>query len=402
MTSMSDLPPFDSAHIARVHFRDWNHSFGIKTPDRLSHTHIIGKTGAGKSTLLETLLLQDIAAGQGLTLIDPHGDLVSRIAALIPPNRKNDVLYFNVPDHAQAYGYNPLKYVVPEKRSLVASGLLEVFHKLWGERAWGQRLEQILRNAMLVLLDQRNATLPDLLRLLRDDTFRKAVASECDNEEVRNYWLYEYPKYSPRYRADAIAPIQNKVGAFLADPNLNRILTRPKIPLQFRRIMDERKILLVNLAKGQIGEDSAHLLGGLLVTTLALAAFSRADSPHRPNHFLYVDEFQSFTTLSVANMLSELRKYQVGMVFAHQYFYQLDPAIQHAVLGNAGTLISFRVGAHDAPILAREFAPTFSETDLIKLPNYHIYLKLMIDGAPSRPFSAITLPPWDIPDITRH
>jgi type IV secretory pathway TraG/TraD family ATPase VirD4 len=385
---------------ARTLFRDQRQRFGIKRNDRLSHIYVIGKTGAGKSTLLETMMLQDISRGEGLTLLDPHGDLVERIARAIPPERRKDMIYFDVSDPEQPFGYNPLKRVAPEKRSLAASGILEVFRKTWGERAWGQRMEHILRNALLLLLDQPEATLADLLKLFRDESFRKDAAKNCGNEQVRDFWLLEFPKYSrefpkySRFAAEAVAPIQSKVSAFLSDPTLCRVLTAPKQPIHIRKLMDEGKILLVNLAKGKLGEDSASLLGGLLVTTIGLAAFSRANIPEhdRRAHWLYVDEFQSFTTLSLANMLSELRKYKVGMTLAHQYLHQLDPDIRHAVLGNAATLIAFRLGAQDAAAIAQEFDPVFSGTDVLTLPNYHIYLKLLIDGEPSKPFSATTLP----------
>lgn len=386
-------PALDSiTYFAETLSRHPRRRFGIRREDRLSHIHIIGKTGTGKSTLLETMILQDIARGEGVTLLDPHGDLVERIARAIPPHRRQDVIYFDPADPKQPYGYNPLKRVAPEKRVLAASGMLEVLHKTWGERAWGQRMEHILRNALLLLLDQSEATLADLLTLFRDETFRRKAIRNCRNAQVREFWRLEYPKYS-RFAAEAVAPIQSKVSAFLSDPALCRVLTRPEHPIHIRRLMDESRILLVNLAKGKLGEDSAALLGGLLVTTVGLAAFSRAEMPEydRRAHWLYIDEFQSFTTLSFANMLSELRKYRVGMVLAHQYLHQLDPEIRHAVLGNAATLIAFRLGAQDAASMAREFEPVFDRTDLLTLPNHHIYLKLLIDGEPSRPFSATIL-----------
>lgn len=379
-------------YFARTCYRHIRDLFGIKRRDRLFHTYVIGKTGAGKSNLLLTLILQDIRNGEGLTVIDPHGDLVEKIAATIPDHRHDDVIWFNVPDPTQPYGYNPLKHVASERRSLAASGILEAFHKLWGEKAWGQRLEYILRNALLAMLDQPSADLTDLLRLLRDDTYRKQVVANIQNEPVKDFWVHEYPKYAARYRAEAIAPIQSKIAAFLADPVLRRVLTAPEKPLHLRKVMDDGKILLINLAKGKLGEDSAAMLGALLVTTLGLAGFSRADidPASRRHHWVYMDEFQNFTTLSIANMLSELRKYNVGLTMAHQYLTQLQPDVRDAVIGNAGTLISFRLGGHDAPIIAREFLPAFSAEDLVRLPNYQIYLKLMIDGAPSKPFSAIT------------
>ena len=388
------IPSEPITFFARTLFRDRHQRFGIKRNDRLSHIYVIGKTGAGKSTLLETMMLQDINSGEGFTLLDPHGDLVERIAKAIPPSRRKDMIYFDVSDPEQPYGYNPLKRVAPEKRSLAASGILEVFHKTWGERAWGQRMEHILRNAILLLLEQPEATLADLLKLFRDDAFRKNAAKNCTNRQVRDFWLLEFPKYS-RFAAEAVAPIQSKVSAFLSDPTLCRVLTASEKPIQIRKLMDEGKILLVNLAKGKLGEDSASLLGGLLVTTIGLAAFSRADIPEqdRRAHWLYMDEFQSFTTLALANMLSELRKYKVGMTLAHQYLHQLDPDIRHAVLGNTATLVSFRLGAQDAAYIAREFDPKFTGTDVLTLPNYHIYLKLLIDGEPSKPFSATTIKP---------
>ncbi|MEW8285191.1 MAG: DUF87 domain-containing protein [Candidatus Thiodiazotropha endolucinida] len=380
------------AYFARTNTRNKHMPFGIKYRDRLSHMHVIGKTGAGKTTLLETLITQDIAHGCGVALIDPHGDFVDRIAASIPDHRVHDLVYINVPDSTQPFGYNPLKHVVPEYRPLAASGILEVFKKMW-KASWGQRLEHILRNAILALLESPHSQLGDILTLLTDKAFRKQTVQHLKNERVRDFWLKEYEHYSYRLRADAIVPIQNKVGAFLADPILNRILTNPKQPINIRRIMDEGKILLVNLSKGRLGEDTAGLLGGLLVTTVGLAAFSRSDTPEemRRPFYLFIDEFQNFTTLAIANMASELRKFQVGLVLAHQYLHQLDPDIRYAVLGNAGTLISFRLGGHDAPVIARELLPAFGTEDLVNLPNYYIYLKLMIDGAPSKPFSAETV-----------
>src|SRR6266542_1762416 len=388
----------DLIRIARVDFRNDNRVFGIKAEDRFSHIYISGRTGTGKSTLLETMAVQDLEGGNGFALIDPHGDLVERIAAHIPPRRQADTLYLNAADPAQLYGYNPLRHVRADHIALAASGLMEVFKKMWPE-AWGVRMEHILRNVLMALLEQPHATLHDVLRLLLDQNFRKAVAKSLQNETVRTFLLKEFDRFSFGYRADGTAPIQNKVGAFLADPLLNRILTAPKTDLHIRRIMDEGKVLLVNLGKGKIGEDSSSLLGGLLVTTIGLAAYSRADIPpaDRRDFFVYVDEFQSFTTLALANMLAELRKYRVGFTIAHQYLNQLEPDIRHAVLGNTGSIISFRVGAEDAPYLVREFHERFEEIDLLQLPNYRIYLKLMIDGTPSKPFSAVTLGPANPP-----
>lgn len=388
MTSPSERPSF----FARTNFRNKGIPVGIKQADRLSHMYVIGKTGTGKSTLLQTLALQDITHGRGMMLIDPHGDLAERVFRAVSADRHQDVIYFNVPDPAQPLGYNPLKHVREDKISLAASGLMEAFKKMWPD-AWGVRMEHVLRNTLMTLLEQPEANLGDILNILNDKHFRAAAVGRIRNEQVRQFWITEYDHYPPRMRAEAIAPIQNKVGAFLADPTLRRILTSPAKPLQLRRIMDEGKILIVNLARGQVGEDTASLLGALLITTVALAAFSRAEinEAERRPFFVYLDEFQSFTTRSLATMTAELRKYGIGVVASHQYLTQVEPPVIDAVLGNAGTIIAFRLGPRDAAALAGEFEPKLDATDLVNLPNHQIYLKLMIDGAPSQPFSAVTL-----------
>ncbi len=338
------------------------------------------------------MVRQDLAAGRGFALIDPHGDMVERVFAALPSSMGERVRYLNAPNPAQPFGYNPLRRVRPDKIPLAASGLLDTFRKLWPD-AWGVRMEHVLRSSLYALLERSGSTLPDLLRLYADKDFRRGVTSQLRNDVVRRFWTDEFEHYSERYRAEVVAPIQNKLGALLADPTLYRILVAPQIDLRFRSLMDNGGALLVNLAKGQLGEDSAATLGSLLVSTIGLGALSRSDAPEetRRPFFLYVDEFQSFTTLAFANMMSELRKYGLGLTLAHQHFHQLQPEVRHAVLGNAGTLISFRVGPEDAGLLAQEFQPTFGVEDLLNLPNRHFYLRLMIDGAPSRPFSAATL-----------
>lgn len=387
-------PQHDVSVFAVTNFRNQETPFGIKQADRMYHTYVIGKTGTGKSTLFETLIRSDIMAGRGFALLDPHGDLVQRVLEQIPEERKNDLIYFDVPDSTQPLGFNPLEPVSQAKRSLAAAGLLEVFKKMWAD-SWGPRLEHILRNALLALFEQPQATLADVLRMLSDERFRKAVASNLENAQVREFWLKEYQSYPSRFQTEAIAPIQNKVGAFLSDPVLNRILTQDRSAFKLRQVMDEGKILLVNLSKGQLGEDTSGLHGSLLVSRIGLAALSRSDVPEaeRRDFFLYLDEFHSFTTLSLTTMLSELRKYHVGLILANQYLSQLDEKIQDAILGNAGTIISFRLGLNDAEILAKEFYPEISVQDLMNLPNHHIYLKLIIDGQVSRPFSARTFWP---------
>jgi Type IV secretion-system coupling protein DNA-binding domain len=275
---------------------------------------------------------------------------------------------------------------------------MEVLKKMW-PASWGVRMEHILRNVLMALLEQPAATMHDILRIFSDKDFRMRVARSLKNQTVRRFLEIEYEKFSASYRVDAAAPIQNKVGAFLADPMLDRMLSFPKRELRVRQVMDKGQVLIVNLARGRIGDDSSSLLGGLLVTTIGLAAYTRANIPssERRDFFVYVDEFQSFTTLALANMLSELRKYRVGFTIAHQYLQQLSSEIRHAVLGNIGTIISFRVGAEDAPYLAKEFQDEFEQLDLIQLANHHAYIKLMIEGTPSKPFSAITIPPNEHP-----
>lgn len=368
--------------------------FGILQNDRLNHLYVIGETGVGKTTFLQSLIRQDIAAEIGCAFVDPHGDAAKAILASIPEHQRHLVAYIDIADPALALGYNPLTRVGPAHRPLVASGLISTMKKMWSD-AWGVRMEHILRNTLLALLDQPKAEMPDILLMLGDKHFRGAATRNIENEQVRTFWTKEFPAYPARFVADAISPIQNKVGAFLADPRLRRFVCPEDRGLRLREIMDEGRVLLVNLSKGVLGEDSASILGGLLVTSIGLAALSRADIPEseRRPFFLYLDEFQNVTTLAMAEMLSELRKYGVGLVMAHQYLAQLEPAIRHAVLGNAGTIICFRVGPEDAHVLARQFEPVFEPIDLMNLPNRHFYLRLMIDGAPSRPFSAITIRP---------
>jgi hypothetical protein len=379
----------DISYIGQTNYRRVFTRFGVLQHDRLSHLYVIGKTGVGKSTLLETLALQDLNAGRGFVLIDPHGDLVERVNSAIGPRDRDRVIYFDATNPNQPYGYNPLRRVREDKIPLAASGLLETLQKLWPD-AWGVRMEHILRNSLYVLLARDGSTLPDILRLYTDKSFRRTAVAATANPVVLAFWKDEFANYPPRFAAEALAPIQNKLGALLADPMLYRVLVAPRVDLHFRSMMDTGQILLVNLSRGHIGSDSADTLGSLLVSTLGLAAFSRADiapTARRPFH-MFVDEFQSFTTLSFANMMSELRKFGVGLTLAHQHLHQLDPDIRHAVIGNAATMMCFRVGGEDAGILAREMLPKFGIEDLMNLPNFSFYLKLMIEGTPSAPFSA--------------
>ena len=342
----------------------------------------------------KTLILRDASRGQGLALLDPHGDLSERIIKSLPEERRAQVVYIDASDLSQPFAFNPLERVPPDKFSLAASGLLGAFKAIWLD-SWGPRLEHILRHAIMALLETQDATLSDIIRLLSDKAFRRTVATALKNTQIKNFWLSEYENYTERLRAEAIAPLQNKVGAFLADPNLQRILNQPQSSIHLRAAMDQGQILIINLAKGKMGHDASRLLGALLLSRLCLAALSRADQPEeeRRDFIVYLDEFQNYATPELAIMLSELRKYRLSLVLAHQYLSQLGPELRDAVLGNVGTIIAFRMGIMDADLIAKEFYPDFTAGDLVNLPNYHIYLKLMIDGVVSNSFSAVTLPP---------
>ena len=394
--------PRDITFFAATNFRGEEKKFGIYQQDRLSHFYILGKTGTGKTTLIDTMLRQDILAGRGCALLDPHGDLATSIYTWLPPSRRDDLIYINLPDKGVTWGYNPLTRVNSEYRSLVASGVMDVFKKLWGDgKSWGVKMEHILRNTLLTLLDQPRATFDDIPRILTDKTFRTAAIKHLDNEAVSAFWKREFEAYSKISRTDAISPILNKVGGFLSDPRLRRFLVENKKTIRLRQVMDSNKILLINLAQGEIGRDASALCGSLLTTALGLAAFSRASisEKERVPFYLYVDEFHNFSTLSFASLFSELRKYKLAVVAANQFTRQLEPETRDAVLGNVGTLVSFRTGPNDARYLSREFCPVFSEADILCIPNFHCYLKLMIDGAPSKPFSASGLRFKDVPNL---
>jgi DNA helicase HerA-like ATPase len=386
----------DISYFARTNHHLPHRPFGIKQKDRLFHVYAIGRTGTGKSTFLESLVVQDFRLDRGVCVIDPHGDLIDRLVKAVPERRRPELIHLDVADPKNPYTYNPLRKVSPERIPLAASGLLEAFKKLW-QREWGVRMEHVLRNGLYALIEKGDASLAHLLRLISDESYRAGVVRCIENVQVRAFWQEEFARYNPRYRQEAIAPIQNKVGAFLADPRLRKIFSGEGKEIRLRRIMDEGKILLVNLSKGVVGEDSASLLGAILVTAVGLAALSRSEIRQelRRPFYVYIDEFQSFTTLSVATMISEIRKYRVGLTLAHQHLYQLEEDVRHTVLGNVGTIVSFRVGPEDARVIAREFEPVFSPLDLVNLPNWNVYVKLMIDGVPARPFSATTFSPQD-------
>jgi len=388
---------------AETNYRNIRKKFGIKRQDRRRHMYLIGKTGTGKSTALENMIYQDIQMGHGVAIVDPHGDLAERALDFVPANRINDVVYFNPADTENPFAFNVLERVESDQRHLVASGLVGVFKKIWAD-SWGPRLEYVLRNTILALLEYPGSTLLGIMRILVNKEFRKKVVDRLTDPVVKSFWTDEYPKYPDRLRAEAIAPIQNKVGQFLSTSLIRDIVGQVKSKINLREIMDNKKILIMNLSKGRIGEDASALLGAMMITKIQMAAMSRINIPEdeRQDFYLYVDEFQNFATESFADILSEARKYHLNLILAHQYIDQLtsrdSSQVRDAIFGNVGTMVVFRVGAKDADFLAKEFVPRFEEADLVDLDQYNIYVKLMIDGLTSEPFSALTLPPLSKPE----
>ena len=380
--------------IAQTTFRNVKQKFGIKPDDRRRHLYIVGKTGMGKTVLLENMAIQDIQKGNGLAFIDPHGEAAENLLDFIPKERINDVIYFDPSDLNFPIAFNIMEKVSIEQRHLIASGLMSVFKKIWPD-VWSPRMEYLLNNAILALLEYPDSTLLGINRMFADPEYRKKVLEKVTDPVIRAFWLQEYARYSQRFEVEATAAIQNKVGQFVSTPVVRNIIGQVRSSIDMREIMDKQKILIINLSKGKIGEDVSRLLGALLVTKLQLAAMSRVSIPEkeRKDFFLYIDEFQNFATESFVNILSEARKYRLALILAHQYISQMDETVRDAVFGNVGTMISFRVGAEDAEFLGKEFFPEFMPEDIVSLAKYNIYLKLMIDGVAGRPFSAQTLLP---------
>ncbi len=381
----------------RTDARGKNVAFGIKAKDRQRHVYVIGKTGMGKSTLLENMAVQDIQNGEGMAFIDPHGSAAETLLNYIPPERVNDVLYFAPADANFPVSFNIMEDVGPDKRHLVVSGLMSVFKKIWVD-AWSARMEYILQNTILALLEFPGSTLVGVNRMLSDKAYRDLVVANVKDPGVRSFWVDEFAKYNERYMQEAGDAIKNKIGQFTANPIIRNIIGQPKSSFDLREMMDNRKIIIMNLSKGLIGESNANLLGSMLTTRIYLAAMSRADlSPEKmktmPNFYFYVDEFQSFANATFANILSEARKYHLNLTIAHQYIEQMEEDVRNAVFGNVGTIISFRVGPFDAEVLETIFTPQFLATDIVNLGFAQVYLTLMIDGIGSPPFSATTLPP---------
>ncbi len=371
--------------------------FGIKAKDRTRHVYVIGKTGMGKSTLLENMAVQDIQNGEGLAFMDPHGSTAEKLLEYIPEHRIKDVLYFAPFDMDNPISFNVMEDVGPDKRHLVVSGLMSTFKKIWVD-AWSARMEYILSNTLLALLEYPGSTLLGVNRMLSDKDYRNAVVANIKDPSVKSFWVDEFAKYNERYMQEAGDSIKNKIGQFTANPLIRNIIGQPTSSFDVRKMMDEKKILIVNLSKGLIGETNANLLGSMLITKIYLSAMSRADMSiaqldSMPNFYFYVDEFQSFANEAFANILSEARKYKLNLTIAHQYIEQMEETVRNAVFGNVGTTIAFRVGPFDAEVLETIFSPEFMATDIVNLGFAQIYLTLMIDGIGSRPFSAVTLGP---------
>lgn len=389
----------------QVSFRGSTTRFGIKQDDRRRHMYLIGKTGMGKTTTLENMVISDIANGHGVGVMDPHGDFAEKMLDFVPKERIKDVVYFDPADINFPIAFNPLEQVQDEFRYLVASGLMGVFKKIWPD-VWSPRMEYILNNSLLTMLEFPDSNMLGVQRLLSDKDYRKTKVDALKDPVIKGFWVNEFSRYSQKFETEATAAIQNKIGQFVANPLVRNILGQNKSALNLRQAIDERKILIFNLSKGKIGEDNSALLGSMIITKLQLAAMSRVDipEPDRKDFYLYVDEFQNFATDSFANILSEARKYRLCLILAHQYIRQLthdlNTKVRDAVFGNVGTIVTFRVGGEDAEFLEKEFEPDFMATDIVNLAKAHVYIKLMIDGVSSRPFSAQGLPPVPTPAIS--
>ena len=394
-------------YFAETTFRNIRKKFGIKTDDRRRHMYTIGKTGMGKTVMMENMAIQDIQAGKGVGFVDPHGEAAERLLDFIPSNRINDVIYFNPADLDYPIAFNVMEKVDITHRHLVASGLMGVFKKIWPD-VWSARMEYILNNSILALLEYPGSTLLGVNRMLADSDYRKKVVEKVTDPVVKSFWITEFARYTQRYEVEATAAIQNKVGQFISNPLIRNIIGQVQTTINMRAVMDEGKILIANISKGRIGEDNSRLLGALVITKLQLAAMSRVDIPEekRKDFHLYVDEFQNFATESFVNILSEARKYRLSLVLGNQYISQLEEMtptgrstrVRDAIFGNVGTIVVFRVGAEDAEFLENEFLPELTANDLVNLAKYNVYLKLMINGIAGRPFSAETLPPFPEPE----
>ncbi len=392
---VGSLPDTELNVIGETNFRGHRQKFGIKTTDRRRHIYIIGKTGMGKSVLLENMIYSDVRTKKGVAVIDPHGDLADAVIDFVPAHRTNDVVILDPSDVSHPFAFNMLEYTEdPHRRNLMASGLLGVFKKMYAD-SWGPRLEHILRNCLLALTEFPNTSMLGIMRILVDPEYRKKVVSNVENPMVKSFWNDEFAKMQDRQRTEAISPIQNKVGQFLSSPMIRNIVGQVKSTVNIRFMMDTGKIIVVNLSKGKIGEDNSGLLGSMLITKFQLDAMSRADidEKERKDFYLYVDEFQNFATDAFATILSEARKYKLNLIMANQYVAQMPDEVRDAVFGNVGTSLCFQVGFDDAEYFSNQFSEEVLPNDIITLPKYNCYTKLMIDGMPSQTFSLSTMPP---------
>lgn len=376
-------------------YRDTKVEFGLKRGDRVRHFYLLGKTGTGKSTLFKNMFISDVLAGDGACFVDPHGDTVEQLLDYIPPNRIEDVVYFNPTDVAHPIGFNLLELKDKSQRDLIADGVVEVFKKQFGD-SWGPRLQYILTNTIATALEAQGTTLLAVIRLLMDQNYRKFILKQVDDPILYKFWTEEFAQMAQNSKllSESVSPIQNKVGRFISSAVTRNIIGQVKSTIDLREIMDNQKILLVNLAQGRLGEETASLLGGMIITRLQATAMERVDVPEeeRKDFFLYVDEFQNFATESFAKILSEARKYKLNLTMTNQYIDQLPLTVRQAIFGNVGTLGSFVVSQGDASILEKEFAPVVASDDLVSLDAYALYIKLCIDGMTSIPFSAKSLP----------
>jgi len=378
---------------ARTEFKNRQMVFGIKKVDRRRHFYVIGKTGTGKSTFIANMAINDMRNREGFCIIDPHGDLCETVMDYVPSYRVNDIIYLDPSDTQNAFSLNPLEVTNPEQKELVVSGIVAIFHKIYGE-SWGPRLEYILRNTLASVIEMPDATLLMVPEMLANASFRAKVVARLTNPVLKSFWENEFANYTDRLRAEAVSPIQNKVGQFVASTVIRNIIKSPKSTLDLQKVMDEGKILLLNMSQGKLGEDNAALLGAMIITKLQLAAMGRAfqEESERRDFYLYVDEFQNFATSSFIKILSEARKYRLNLILANQYMGQIEESVRLAIFGNCGTIMTFLVGAGDSPYLAKEFVERFKEEDVLALGNYQAIIKMMIEGMTSSPFMCYTLP----------
>ena len=388
----------DVVFFAKTDFRNADKIFGIKRLDRRQHTYVIGKTGTGKTTLIENMAVQDIVNGEGICFVDPHGEVVERLLSKIPKERLDDVVYFNPADPDFHIGFNPLEISDPQYKHLIASGLMGIFTKIWSG-VWSARMEYILNNAVLALLETPGSTLLGINRLLVDKEYRQKIVANVKDPVVKAFWVQEFETWKEQFRNEAVTPIQNMVGQFLSTPLMRNILGQQKSTIDIYEMMNQGKIFLVNVSKGRIGEDNSALLGAMIITKIQLAAMDRIRIPEdeRADFYLYVDEFQNFATDSFANILSEARKYHLALTLAHQYVGQLvvegNTKIRDAIFGNVGTLMSFRIGVDDAELIAKQMAPVVDEYDLINIERFNAYVRLLVNNQPQKAFNVHTFPP---------